>query len=352
MDSEYQVNKLIRSIKLILRIIIALSVVFAVFVYTPEYNGDQSHTGIKEFLNYKWTINFPVSRIMTLLIVLITVYGILFLVTRYLEEINRLKHYNIQSQKENQQLAIKLSQINSKLFSHTNNDILKAMETFAINNIDVISVQLYQYKIIKIKAYIRYEVIPTNMYYARNGSYTNQIFEQYDVPERLLKQYDRAKKEYFKGNYTALEKLISKLTNELKKLDLDSSVLIKESDSIKYAVLILSLQLNFGQDNLTFEELSTRIQLRLASIKRTGFLRSIIEDTFYKFQHEGDSGKGKRIYFTKCFPIENIPHLFVITLNPNVSKNKDSNQVINNIGKKFYDILSKDLKVVYNDYIG
>ncbi|MEB8670574.1 hypothetical protein P4G73_27195 [Bacillus cereus] len=86
------------------------------------------------------------------------------------------------------------------------------------------------------------------------------------------------------------------------------------------------------------------------NIKRTGFLRSVLEDDFYKFNHEGNSAKVDRIYITKCVPIENELFMFVISVNGKIIPKTDWNNSLDKIGKKFYEILNYDLKVVKNDY--
>ncbi|MGE5630885.1 MAG: hypothetical protein ACM3TR_07285 [Caulobacteraceae bacterium] len=325
---------------------------FGIFVSMPEYSGTggtEHYTGLyrgfRLYLNK--ILTFQLSTIAAIALGLALISFVVWVLLYYSDRTEKLLNRITELESERLQLS---AHITSLAYANTNRNekdkIVDIMETFLSNYNDIISIQLYEYNEAKISRNIHYEIKPTPYYYTSSASVANLVHEKYIIPERLLIQYKKVREMYKEGHYDILEKYIKSLIEQLKKKEQTRH--ITEDAINKYVLLTLALQLDFDELSFKISELNPEFQDTLNRAKRTGFLRGIIESNYYKFCHLGDSMKGRRIYITKCFSLESKPHMFVIVLHPDVINREDYSDYIDYIGEKFYDILSKELNIVYN----
>ncbi|EJR29760.1 MULTISPECIES: hypothetical protein [Bacillus cereus group] len=327
------INVLNRIARFLLWIIPISAVIFGVFAYTPEYTGINGVEGLKSTLDKKISIS--------VLMILIGTFTLLFINSLF---IKKLFDKTIVSEE-------KVIQIEPVKNDEQKSKIAEGIKKFCESNTPVVSVQLYKYFKTDLHPNIKYEVKPTDLWYVKKDNSTNLINESYIIKKSYLKKFNKAKSDYFAGDYKALENYIADVSKYFNKFENNLPKLKpKEDDIAKFALLILAIQLNFGGTLIKLESMDDRVFDYFLNIKRTGFLRSVLEDDFYKFNHEGNSAKVDRIYITKCVPIENELFMFVISVNGKIIPKTDWNNSLDKIGKKFYEILNYDLKVVKNDY--
>lgn len=345
---DYKEPRKVKIIRTIVIILVFISSIFGYLTATREFNDEENGLLNTVFNNL---VSFELSVLLIIIILFALFIIIAYFYLDYYEKIKFYKNKYIEIEKEKTQLSIILNKTTYKdIKVEKQETIINAMETFALNNEYIISVQLYKYSKSNIGRDMVIEVFPTSLKYTKNGSVANSIHERYQFKKVHLNQYEDAKNEFINEKYDKLENYISKLTKQFKKYDNKLPKDMNENDIAKYALLVLSLQLNFGVRDIQFNEINIKTQNYFLGAKRTGFLRSIIEDDYYSFQHEGNGHKGDRIYLTKCLSIENVPYMFVIILSPDIIKRKNSSDEISEIGKKFYEILLNDLEIVYNEY--
>ncbi|MDR5588534.1 hypothetical protein [Clostridium aquiflavi] len=106
----------------------------------------------------------------------------------------------------------------------------------------------------------------------------------------------------------------------------------------------------FGQDHVEIKSIKSDYQERIRNKKRDGFLKGIIEKEFFKFRNQRNKNKD-RFYITRCIEFEKgrIPYIFVIAIGQEVTHENDYTKYLDNIGEKFYDVLTNELNLVYND---
>lgn len=346
------INNVSKTILWILGILFVLF--FGIFVYTPEYNGTEgeqntySYKGLKIFLNTM--INIPISRIMLILITILILFILAKIINVICEKFFDLGNKLKMSENENLILKEKLDKhLDDNIEQDKKAEIIEKMKLLIINFPDIISIQIYECTKSKKNSMVEFEVKPTKYYYTKQNEVANLINERYHISESLINEYQKIKDFYNNGNYDELEKYIKKLIDRLNNKFRKNPNNITDSIINDYSLLTLALQLDFNEVSFTIDELDTEFEKKINNAKRNGFLRGIIENTFYKFVHNGDSNKGKRIYITRCLDIENIPHMFVIVLQPSFQKNNYFDEVSNEIGETFYNMLENDLNLVYND---
>lgn len=252
-------------------------------------------------------------------------------------------------EKECCQLKLRLTEnISNRLTESKKEKINPLLENFAKNYKEVISIQIYEVVSTNNKNKITYRIMPTHLKYVKGNESVNDVKESYIIDERKLNEYRKIKKLYLeKGDEKSYTKYLNKITKRLKSKS-DSE--ITDAIIFDYCCLTLSYQYFFGENNFEIKDIDKNFRERIDDTKRNGFLRGIIEKDFYKFTHSGRSRKNNRIYITKCLPIQNVPHIFAITMSQTVLTMNNYSEFINQVGEKFYEILKKDSDVVYNDY--
>ena len=313
------------------------------FVYTPEFLN-----GTKQYLDRSFYIAH--SNFFIYLIILFSIILIAIGFKRIAKYILDLERQNCENVKNVDDLKFKLSKsIEDKIVNNETENIVKILERFVINNPELISVQIYEYVEMNQNHIAKFTIKPTNLKFEREGQYVNDIQECYSIDNRKLKEYYKVKNNYLtNGNtemYAKYMKKLSKRLNEKEQNDITDTVIFD------YCCLILSYQYYFEENPFTVNDISEQYKNKINDTKRNGFLRGLIVNDFYKFTHEGRSSKNSRIYITKCLSIDNVPHIVVITLNPSVIGRTDYSDFINQIGDKFYKVLTKDSNMIYNEYV-
>jgi hypothetical protein len=304
--------------------------IFAVFVYTPEYAREN---GWKAFFDN----NISLSVLMFLLIIGAILYIMAWISKKLIVQLTSNTEHNT-------------VQVENVKGSKEMEKVPNVLDKFANANKEVVSIQLYKHSEVDLHNTIKYEVKPTDLWFVKTGYSTNLVHESYTIKKTYLRKFIKIKRAYLSGSYNEIEEYIAETSKYFKKFEGNLPNKPKEDDIAKFALLILAFQLNFGSILLKIESIDEEVFDYFISIKRTGFLRSLLEDDFYKFQHEGNSVKADRIYITKCLPINNEQYMFVITANGNNIDKADWNQSLDKVGNKFYDVLSNELKIVKNEY--
>lgn len=330
---------------------VLIPLIMALYFATPEYvsNDANGYTcgNWKTFLFA--TIRITISRALMISIVLIIVTilsGIAYLLCNKFKCLN--DEYNA-LQDENKNLKLNLNNvISSDIEQDDKKRITASMEKLCTNNIDIIGIQLYLCSETKISNNkICYKFIPTEYRYISNDESVNSVYETYNVNISSIKQYVHVKEKYLKNNKQILNEYIKKLTDKLKH---EYNKKITDTVINDYCFLILAYQLLLGDTQFEIKDLNMEFQDKINRTKRTGFLRGAIEQNYYTFIHYGENRKHNRIYLTNVISIRNIPHMLVIVFKPEVMKKERYNDYIERVGEKFYNILSQELKVVYNNY--
>lgn len=327
----------------------AVILIFGVVVYTPEYNGTTDIAGWKEFF-YKEFKFEP-----TLMILLIIGGVVLAIIAQLIELVTKkimLLHNDINEKQKcidnlNSRLGIAIS---NSIKANSKNKISEVMDLFMSNYGNIISIQLYEYIEIKHKKSIKYEIKPTNYYLTRNGQVANLIHEQYTISDKLVKKYKKIKEQYDNGDEECMIKYIKNLTEQLNNKSNNKNRITEDSLN-KYSLLTLATQHFLNDVGFKNENLEETFVSELNHVKRTGFLRGILYEKYFKFIHFGDSYKGKRIYITKCLPIENKKHMFVMIFSPEIIEMDGLGDYLDDLGEKFYKILSEKTQLVYNNII-
>jgi hypothetical protein len=337
---------------LIWSIAVLLPIFFGIFVYTPEYNGSEKSTdpkylykGIKTTLNF--IMDIRISRISIILIFLIILLIISIIVQNLLKEFHKL---NSELENSNQEKLNLKSDLNKLFDNNIQKDkkekIVENMKILRINYPDIISIQIYKCTQSRKKSMIEFEIKPTKYFYTKENEVANLIHERYRISESSINEYLKCKKLYSIGKYEEFESYMGKLKKRLNDKFIKHPYNVTEAVINDYTLLTLALQLDVGDYLFTIDSLDKDFQVRINKAKRNGFLRGIIENTFYKFTHIGDSNKGNRVYITRCLNIERIPHMFVIVLQPEFLKNENYDDIANEIGEAFYSMLENDLDLV------
>ncbi len=341
-------------------IITFITSIFFAFVYTPEYNGyeDTQNTKIVASIasssiktNQKGILNTPkdtpkngkewayqkiyISRIFLVILIIVNfvVYAFFYKTFRKREKhlVEKIKHSN------NREILL-LPPIYKVVGSVDEDKALSLqniIEQFVAYNADIISVQLYECSNTLIGDKLSIEVKPTSFHFTSNGNVVDIVHEKYLISQTLLNKYIEARNSYLVGEYELLSNLISSLTKQLSSYKKDSKKSVPEEIINKYSILTLAVQLDCDEIPTKLDGIDFNVQQDIKMAKRTGFLRGFIERDLYKFQHDGNSNKGKRYYITKCVEIGKLPHMFVIVLNPNISKKVNFNEYMDDVGNKF-----------------
>ena len=324
---------------------------FGYYVYAREYLSESAGTlsyafgGYKRFLDQ--TINFSwLGIFITISLVLSIIFKILKEACDYLIDLDE-KVVRYEAEIDSLKSRIN-TQINENIVNDDKEKIVEIMEKYCLNNPEVIGIQLYQCRETKAgKRQICYEFLATEYSYTSNNDMINSIHEKYLVNKESISQYLKIKGKYLKGNTEALNNYIKMLTDRLKHKETKEITNAMIND---YCFLVLAFQLMLGDVQFEIEDLSRDFQDKINSKKRTGLLRGVIEQDYYKFIHTGRSDKNNRVYLTNCIDIRNTPHIVVITFKPDVVKRAKYAEVIDNIGETFCNILERDSKIVYNNY--
>lgn len=340
--TRYEGN--IKVINGLIGIIIFVSTIFGVFVYSKEYNDV-----VKEILDRSFILE--ISYLTTIIIIGVLILVILCIFRGiYKQNLNYLTQID---NKNNKILRLKESQ-GSLTSSYIGNDskekILDVIDGMMSNNSDIIAIQMYECIECKHNRYITYEVKPTPYFKVQDGHQVNLIHEKYSIHQSLVKEYNDIKQKYDNGDNESIILYIKKLTDNLIENSKEHNLKITDQIVNELSLLMLTMQNYLGQLSFKFESLDEDFIKKIDDYKRTGFLKGILNDNYCKFIHSGNSYKGQRVYVTKCLPIENRNHMFVIVLNSEVIKREKLGDYLDDIGKKFYDFLSDKTKLVYNEY--
>lgn len=349
-DMYSKINKFAMFIKWIVPIV---ATIFSAVVYTPEYNGKT--VGKAEIPGWKELFNHTIKLEPSVLLIIIVISALIALIALIIELItkNMIFLYNEidQKQKSIDDLNIRIGTvISNSIKTDSKNKILEVMDIFMSNYSSIISIQLYEYIENKDGKMLKYEIKPTNYYHTRNGHVANLIHEQYNISEKLIKKYKNVKANYDNGNEDCILQYIKDLTEQLNKKAKNKNRITEDSLN-KYSLLTLATQYYLNGVGFKNENLDETFVEELNQVKRTGFLRGILHGKYCKFVHCGDSYKGKRIYITKCLPIENKNHMFVMIFNPEIIEKDGLGDYLDELGEQFYKLLSERTKIVYNDII-
>lgn len=334
-------------------LISAMAVIFSVLVYTSEYNlpveGEKAFTlqGIKPFLDFP--INITCSLLLLLIVAIVSIIVILIIrirvISKYIDDGEKIEEYKDSIDVLKEKLV---SNITSTIQQDTKDKIVRVIETFLSNYSNIISIQLYECLESRNKTKIIYEIKPTPYQKTREGQVANLIHEKYSVSESLISRFEEVKDGYNKGNSKVMVGYIRDLTNQLAKKSKNKNRLTEDALN-KYSLLTLSTQYFLNDVSFKIDSIDPVYVEELNKMKRTGFLRGILHGKYYKFLHHGDSYKGKRIYITKCLSIESRKHMFVIILTPEEISKDGLGDYLDEIGGKFYKLLSDETKLVYNE---
>lgn len=334
-----RINKWLFLISSVLTAFIGL---LGIFFYTPEYQS------IKDIFDYKISISILFSSI----IIIAIFWCIFFFIRNVCTLIDNLGKTPIPE--ESSSLPKTINVENSIIYSEIQDKaLLDAIEDFVKSNATVIGVQLYNYTetFTNDGKQILYDVLPTMKMYIKDSYSINLIKERYTVTKLDLDKYVHARKDYYEGNYQTIEKFISEMVKYFMKFNGNlSSKNANERDIVKFCLLILANQLYMGPNLTMLNDIDKNVFNYFTNSKRTGFLRAIIHDDYYKFEYESKGEKNNRNYIVRPVYINNKAHLFVITVNLNIAEKSTINSTLDSIAQKFYDILEKELKVIKNDY--
>lgn len=337
----------------LLTVIGAVVIVFGIFVYSTEFSGEgKQNKGLDEGF-FRQIRTYELSNLTSLIIIGIILCIILFVVKVTTSKILRLEEQAKNLVVYQESTSSKLTEIVDNItVEHGKNKILELMNTFMGNHSEIISIQLYEYHERKKGSKVEFEIKPTGIYQTRAGEVANLIHEIYCINDKQIAEYRKIIKDYEneknKKTETAILNYIKKLTQQLSKKAKNKDRNTVDSLN-KYVLLTLTTQ--YFLDDVTFrnENLDTEFIKELNNQKRTGLFRGIIHNNYYKFIHTGESHKGKRVYVTRCLPIENKKHTFIIVFDPSISKKDGFGDYLNEIGDQFYNLLSDKTEVVYND---
>lgn len=276
---------------------------------------------IKPILNYQ----LPVITIVTIFIIIMAINEALKVSLK--EEISSLKEeikeYREITKDKSLDLLINLKDMQR---IHKQDKLREFIKNYTKSNPYVVAVQIYQFNY---KHTILNTVYKVNYVdgYVRDDEEVNaisQIF--YRVSRTVTKQFYNAYKEYIDNNYTKLNKFV---TSQLKKLNSKKIEDISDEDCIVYSLVIYSIQLlsENGEEIISTIYDPNKEEL-LNNKKRTGILRGIIHNDFYKFNYTGnDDIKKDRLYVTFCKEINYVDYLFLITFSPEINTNNQDEEM-------------------------
>lgn len=363
-----KINKIAKTIK---RVVSILAAVFGIVVYSTEYTGTESRIGWKDTLDKQ--IYFEHSILFVSVMIVLTIILISFLVqalTDYMiklsndtilkdNEINKLKEgHFVELNKISQEKQKEVDRLNDRLSKHVDDTykkdskfkIFSVMDDFMSNYGEIIAIQLYECKHFKENGDNKYEINPTNYYRTRVGQVANLIHERYTISEKMVQNYIHVRDEYKKGNDTIILNYIKTLTEQLVKKTKYQRV--TEEIFNKYLLLTLVLQDYLDDLGYKIDSIDENFVQKISEYKRSGFMKGVLYGKYFKFLNTGNSCKGKRIYITRCLPIESREHMFVIIFEPNIIERKKYGDYLDKIGEQFYNTLSQKTNLVYNDIIG
>ena len=350
-----------------------IGVVFGVLVCSPEYNGTNNKPGLKDYLAKEINIDFSLSLFLFILISTLILLAVIHLLKYIFMNIIR-KDEELLSEKK--LLTDKISECNKKInetettINNLNKEveirerklnnyierllvkdkraqIIKVIEDFVANYDDIIAIQLYECKKEKASGYISYEIVQTPYSYTRSGKVANLINEKYRIREELLIEYNQAIYALKIGNSKALLEYIKKMNQKMQRYAKYNRV--TENIYNMFILLSLALQNYLGEVGFKIDNIDENFINNINQYKRSGIIKGLIHRNYYKFYHKHIGHKEERVYVTKCLPIENRSHLFVIILEPEKNKTKAYGDYLDHMGENFHKLLSTKTDLVYND---
>lgn len=322
-------NKVLRGVGIVITILGVVS-------FVPEF------TKIQNFINKRIEISYAlIAFIISCIICLVS-----FMLKNITNQAIDIKNQNNDLITENR----KLREHSGETTVSSDSEIYEALKKFVENMSYVLGVQIYKCTERIVGSSIQYNITNAEYKYIRPGENVNDIRETYKINKKSLEEYRNLKKNCLSNltqeNKEICARYVGKLTTEINNA---KSNKITETMINNYCFSVLTIQNMIGKEPIEINNIDKKLQERINKAKRNGFLRGIIEQDMYRFRNKRNANKD-RIYITKCLDIKDCPHIFVITLEAAVMEESNYSEYMNRIGTKFYEILTNDLSIVYNDY--
>ncbi|WP_126429931.1 hypothetical protein [Brevibacillus marinus] len=295
-------------------------------------------------------INFPVPLFICLIIAVLCV-ACIFYMFQYQQ--GRIAEYEEEAKDNARTLMNSYRQLNEMSLKR---DLRDVMKKFTKNEPYVWAVQLYESSIKMLKQDGKNKTMVQINHvegFVTEGVNLNALLQQYYVFDAdVYKEFQLAQYRLAQNDLDFILKFIHKYRQYLS-LKVDAYT---THDSIIYAFLRLSVEILessglIGKHTAFF--LDPDQKRKLVQLERTGILRGMQVDHFYTFEHQGDGDKKGRLYITKPATIKGIPHIFLLTVNPDILYEEQSKYQLTQLTKDFNELLTNDLKehVVssYND---
>lgn len=321
---------------------------FAFYFYTPEYNN-----GTKEWLDE----SFEISHIFFILLCGSIVFIISIITNKFANSIEKLNDEKESLKKESLEYKYKLSQIVDSSIKNRDkysiDTVNEALRDFVEGNDYVISAQIYKCKKSIRNRKITYSICDCEYKYVRDGERVNDVREIYTFDKRKLDKYRKLKENYAFNHDKYKEECAEYIADLTKRINRKENGDVTDSVLFDYCCLCLSIQYMFGQNHTEIKSIKKEYQEKIRSERRDGFLKGIIEKDYFKFRNQRNANKD-RFYITKCIEFEkySVPYIFVIAIGQEVTQESDYTSYLDDIGEKFYDVLTNKLNLVYNNSEG
>lgn len=302
--------------------VLLISIGFSYFASADTSNPEGFYA---KFLKDYFEQPIPVIFVLFTILIIITINE--FFKASLKEEIIKLKgdikQYRELTKDKSLDILINLKDM-QKL--HKKEKLRELIKSYACRNPYVLAVQIYGFNLKHTAKCTEYRVNYLDGY-VRDDEEVNAITQSYyKVNRKIFKSFANTYMDYIGNPEKHSEKLKNFVESQLLRLDAKKIVDITEEDCVIYALVIYLIQiLQENEDEIistSFTDLK-KVDI-LNNKKRTGMLRGIINNDFYKFSYSGeDDNKKNRIYVTFCKPINNSDYLFLITFSPEINTNDD-----------------------------
>lgn len=313
--------------------IIAISILEVCFEFVME-NGTG---GIWDKINEKIPYTF---RVLILIIIFLLIMILLYkaITTYYEKEIedrdNKLK-----------EKAMQIWDKYNDLHKYKTNEVIREIiHNFVSQEEFVLSVQLYEYSMKYINKNVEFKINYSYGYVNENIDINSIMQAYYRIDINIFNEFLKA------FNSEDSDKVLEFSLKYIRRLNKKPLNKLNENDSFVHELILLSIQ-HITEKIEINSILEHDKEKKLIGMKRNGIIRGVLNKDFYYFRNLRDNKKKNRIYITRTILLNNIPHVALISLDPNLLFFQNDAELIDVLiskGEKFLKLLQKDVDIEYN----
>ncbi len=302
---------------------------------------------------------FFIKKLMLFKIPLVLVGLILmWFIQRDQDSKNEIHNLKIELNNANQQLDSETKALwkNYKDLSvyRVNQSIKECMRVIVDNFQEIDAIQLHSYSINQTLSNIVYKISFVFGYSIERIQLNSMFQNYYHIHKSIFKEYQTSKKRIAVGEYKYAMNFIN--SSIFKIQDSNEKTFSKKIEEFS---ILFSLVRDLINDlynsnpnlqlyiNSVLGYVSDSRVIRMTNHKKTGYLLSLINESWYIFSYEKDGQKNGRLYYTQTINIKGDNHLMTFIINPTIIDTDDINIYLKELEIKFFDMISKYVNAEY-----